>query len=261
MSAAARAAGFLVLTCACAGYRAGAYEPGASTGALPDDVEALLLVADEAARRGPSGPDLERSLAAAERALAVDPQHSAAAWRAARALFFLADRAADSSESAELAAKCIDASAIATRNRPALAEAFYYQALCMGARARVKSIEGLDLVKRMVEAGTRAREIDPQVLHGGPDRLLGGIFLRAPAWPASVGDLDAALEHLEAAIALAPEWAENHVLLAEALLSDEREDEARASLARARALLDHPDADGWRAHWQRDIDALDARLD
>lgn len=247
----------LLVNLACSSYRAGDFSPDHGGGALPADVPVLLSIADESARLGPAGPDLDRSRAAAERALELDPKNGEAAWRAARALFHLA--MVDNAKAEPRSARCIDVAAIAVAQLER-AEPHYYLALCMGARAQTRFVEALDLVKRMVQSGKRAVELDERVLHGGPHRLLGGIYLRAPAWPASVGDIDAAIEHLERAVAIAPDWAENHLLLAEALLEDDREDDARAALTRAKRLMTAVAADGWRDTWQRDVDKLDERL-
>ncbi len=250
-----RAAILCLALASCTTYRAQTYH-AASHDELPDDVDRLFAMSDEAARWGPKGPDLPRARAAAEHALAIEPDNGAAAWRLARALFHLA-QAADE-RAAQLAAECIDVSEVARANAPDTAEVHYYASLCMGARAQAKTVEGLDLVERMLAEAKRTLELDSKILHGGAHRLLGGIYLRAPAWPASVGDLDAALEHLEAAVAIAPDWAENHLLLAEALLADDREDEARAALERAKAKM--ADEEGWRDAWAPDVARLERAL-
>ncbi|MEM7676375.1 MAG: hypothetical protein AAF449_10270 [Myxococcota bacterium] len=221
---------------------------------LPTETNALLALSDETASLGPGGPDLDRSLAAANRILAAQPNHGEAAWRAARALYL--QTYATSDDHGKRTERCLDVSAVATAYSDR-AEAHYYKALCMGARANARQIEGLDLVPRMEEAGKAALAADQGIEHAGPHRLLGGIYLFAPAWPASIGDLDLALEHLNAAVELAPDWAENHLLLAHALVEDEQYAEGRAALNRAKKLLDGPLSVGWRKPWQKKIEALE----
>jgi tetratricopeptide (TPR) repeat protein len=232
--------------------------PTAPSVPLPADRTALLAEADRTAADGPSGPDLARSLAACRALLAVDPSDGDALWRSARARY-LRIAAGQEAEPAEAAALCMSDGERARAALPGAPSAFFH-ALCMGARAQAVNLEGLGLIKRMVEAGEAARAADPSFAHGGPDRLLGGIYLKAPSWPTSVGDGEAAVEHLEAAVAVAPEWAENHLLLAEALLEEDREDEALAALERARAVLDAPEASGWRGSWTPSLEALAKRL-
>ena len=225
---------------------------------LPSEWPALLALSDEAAALGPGGPDLSRSLAAANRILSANPKHGGAAWRAARALYL--QTYATPGDLGALTASCMNVSAVATAYLPQRAEAHYYAALCMGARAKARKLEGLDLVPRMEKAGKAALVSDPKVAEAGPHRLLGGIYLWAPAWPASIGDLDLAIEHLENAVELAPEWAENHILLAYALFEDEEYDGALEALEAGKKRLDHPRAVGWRPYWQEQIEELEGKI-
>ena len=231
---------------------------------LPKADDALLALSDTTAVLGPAGPDLVRSLAAANRILARNATHGEAAWRAARALYLQtygdpSKRSKDRPDRGDVTARCMDVSAVATAYSKR-AEAHYYAALCMGARAKARKIEGLDLVPRMEKEAKAALAADPTVLRAGPHRLLGGIYLWAPAWPASIGDIDLALEHLEAAVELAPDWPENHLLLATALVEDEQFDAAQARLEEAKRRLGAPEAAGWLPHWQTQIAELEEKI-
>ena len=243
-------------------HRPGPYDPmlaafGDDAVPLPEGEDALLATSDEVF--GPEPAHLVRSLRCANAVLAVDPAHEGAAWRAARALYYLSERASAQDEAARLAARCMDISAVAMKAGTSAA-GFYYGALCMGARAQTRSLEAIGLLPQMVAAARTALALDPTVVHAGPHRLLGGIFLRAPAWPTSVGDIDEALTQLDKAAALAPDWPENHLLLAEALEADDRRDEARAALERAEALMDAPKMRAWAALWAPDVDKLHDKL-
>ena len=248
----------------CPAYRPGPYHPRAPAGGGGQPcgrlsvVSALLEESDAMVALGPSGPNLHRALACADAVLAKHPTHEEAAWRAARALFFLSFQAVPE-QRAPLSARCMDVAQVAI-GRGRRAESFYYAALCMGARAWARNLEGLELLPDMVEAGLAARRIDPTIAHAGPDRLLGGIYLRAPAWPTSVGDLDEALAHLRAAVAAAPAWPENHLLLAEALADDDQPEEARRVFARAMELMHLRQARGWLVFWEADVKRLHDRL-
>lgn len=243
-------------------HRPGPYDPHldvADDAPLPEGEAALLAEADRAAARGPDAAFMGRSLRCANAVLADQPAHVPAAWRAARALYFLSTQAEEKSARADLSARCMDVAAVATRGEGS-ARGHYYAALCMGARAQSKNLEAIGLLPKMVESGKRALALDATIVHGGPDRLLGGIYLRAPAWPTSVGDIDEALTHLEQAIERAPDWAENHLLYAEALAEDERTDEAKAALQRARTLMARPDQAPWQALWSKDAAKLEKAL-
>jgi tetratricopeptide (TPR) repeat protein len=225
---------------------------------LPPGREALLEEADRSVAAGPARADLARSRAAAEAALRLHPSDGAAGWRLARALY-LATLTAEAPRAAELASRCIP-TAQASVAACSDAEAALYLALCFAARARARVDEALDLLPRMVEAAEEALRRDPTVEHAAPHRVLGGIYLRAPAWPTSVGDPDTALEHLYQAVHLAPEWAENHLIQGEALLVTGDAEGATAALKRARRALRLPIAAGWRAFWAADARQLEQRL-
>lgn len=231
----------------------------ASEASLPAGRDLLLAEADRNAAAGPAGPDHDRALLALQKLLHSGPEDAEAAWRAARSLYYAARTEAQADRAELRIQRCLDVSLIAVAHGDG-AQGPYFQALCMGEYARRHKLRALGIVPRMVEAAERARERDPSFDHGGPDRVLGGIYLRAPAWPASVGDLDAALEHLEEAVRIAPLWPENHLLLAEALLEDDRVAEAADALHRAKELLARPEAAAWARLWQDEARDLAGRI-
>lgn len=145
-----------------------------------------------------------------------------------------AARGADDARAEQLARECRPhADRVATVADDA--EAMYYSAVCVALAARAER-DG-DLLDDAVERAQRARGLNPMVADGGPDRFLGGVYLRAPAWPASIGDLELALEHLERAVTIAPDNPENHLLLAEALSEDDRPEAAERALRTAESLV------------------------
>lgn len=220
----------------------------------PTELAPTLFALDQQVAPGPLAIDRLRADADAERRFRASPDDPEAAWRWARALY-LRSLLAPSDEQAELAARC-ERELGSILEGSDLAEAHYYRALCWGARAQARPLEGLPLVRRMLSAAERAAALDPSCEHGGPERLLGGLYLRAPAWPVSIGDPEQALEHLAKAVALDPRWPENHLLLAEALWNDERPLEARRALELAEATLKGLNAPGWRPIFEAQLEAL-----
>lgn len=225
--------------------------------ALPMTELGLLEEADRAAEKGPAGPDLVRSYRAAYELLRRSPQNSEAAWRAARALYFLTLK--DPQRAAKIAKRCVQL-VEPERFLPPNAKIFHYGSLCLGARARAKKTEALKLLPKMLKQAKKATELGAGFDRGGPHRVLGGIYLKAPAWPLSIGDLDEALVHLEKAIALAPGWAENHLMMAEALIEDERIEEAVKATERAKQLMQQEDHAGWLSVFMADLARIEERL-
>jgi tetratricopeptide (TPR) repeat protein len=230
--------------------------PDDQYGPLPEGKDALLAESDRMVEKGPGGPSVARSYRAADTCVHELECGAEGRWRLARAMYFLTLTSSSAEGSAKIAKRCMDLDI--EKDDPA--EGHFYLALCMGARALAKNSEGLALIPKMLKTAETAAEKDPMVAHAGPHRLLGGIYLRAPAWPLSVGDIDEALTHLKKAAELGPQWPENHMMLAEALAEDDRKDEARAELEKAKELLAQPSADGWRDFWRDDLEKVEKKL-
>ena len=77
---------------------------------------------------------------------------------------------------------------------------------------------GRKLLPRIIEELQRALALDETYDQAGAHRVLGRIYYEAPGWPLSVGDLQKSLEHLKAAVRLAPGNSTNHLYLAQSLM-------------------------------------------
>jgi len=214
---------------------------------LPTDINKLFQISDDDAAMGPAGPNLNRSLNAAEKITMSEPEHVDAHWRISRALFYQA-LAKPQAIDELLTIKCIHHGEKAVASSTS-APAHLFLALCMGVRAQFAPTEGLGLVKDMLSHAQQALRIDSKFDHAAAHRLLGGIYLKAPSWPTSVGDLEAAIEHLSKAISIAPNWPENHLLLAEAYYEEDEEEKAKEVLAQAERLIQSNTNDGWNTYF------------
>ena len=139
-----------------------------------------------------------------------------AAWEDGRTAYDLADLLQDNHERKIVAQAGIDACRQAISLDANSAPAHYYLALNLGELARAKKLGSLKLLHEMEHELLKAAQLDPAFDYGGPDRSLGMLYLEAPAWPVSVGNRTKARTHLEAAVALSPDYPENHLCLAEA---------------------------------------------
>ncbi|WP_415713491.1 tetratricopeptide repeat protein [Maridesulfovibrio sp.] len=102
----------------------------------------------------------------------------------------------------------------------------YLLAYLIAKEAQFAPMKGLDLVPRMEQEALVASRLSPDVDHGGPDRFLGQLYLKAPSAPISIGDMDNALKYYEKAVKIAPDFAVNRLGLATALLEDDEVEEA-----------------------------------
>ncbi|HID97855.1 MAG TPA: hypothetical protein EYP57_06680 [Thermodesulfobacteriaceae bacterium] len=104
--------------------------------------------------------------------------------------------------------------------------AHYLNACLTGHMARLNPVQGLELVSVLEYEAGLAAELDPAIDHGGPDRMLGELYLRAPGFPVSVGDTEKSVLHYSRAVKIAPRWFDNRYGLVDALIADGRIEEA-----------------------------------
>jgi hypothetical protein len=146
-----------------------------------------------------------------------DPPKTEAAWEFARACFDLAEFATNNTERAALAEQGIAASQQALHQNLDCARAHYYLAMNLGQLARTRSLGALKLVNQMERSFSVARDLDEHLDYAGPDRNLGQLYLNAPSI-GSIGSRPKARQHLERAVALAPDYPENRLNLVQAEL-------------------------------------------
>lgn len=205
-----------------------------------------------------------RVLIAAEKGLQNDPQDAQAAFLACRACFWLADWRSDHAsslpKSSVYARKGVAFGEWGRKIAPQRADLHYYCALNMGLVLKYAGIGALFSLDETVALLETARSLDESYDQGGPLRVLGKIYLKAPAWPTGIGDLDKALQYLKQAVRKYPGHPLNHLFLAEALYEDGALQEARERLAQAGAML-QPERYGWyAARWQANIEQLSREI-
>ena len=110
-------------------------------------------------------------------------------------------------------------------------ESNFWLAVNYGSYGQQKGImQSLALIQPMKERAERAAEIDGSYFYGGPWRVLGRLYHKAPGFPFSIGNNKKAIECLERAVELGPKFYLNHLFLAEAYISSREKDKAREHL-------------------------------
>jgi len=99
--------------------------------------------------------------------------------------------------------------------------ALYLAANLTALEAKYDPLRGLELVPTIEREALAAARLNPKLDHGGPDRLLGELYLRAPGFPVSIGDSGKAVIHYRRALAQDPNFPENRLGVVEALLADD----------------------------------------
>ena len=180
----------------------------------------------------------------AERWAADAERDGTAALRAASCYATLVERAKEKSTGLEDAWRGRAAAEAAVRNFPGSGLAHYLAAYLAGLHAERDRLRGLGLVRIIEREAQRAADLDPGLDRGGPDRMLAELYMRAPAYPFSVGDRGKAVRHYRRAVAVEPTASENRLGLAEALLADNKPGEACAELRSLLSEMPAPSREG-----------------
>ncbi|MCP4674074.1 MAG: hypothetical protein GY854_00840 [Deltaproteobacteria bacterium] len=224
---------------------------------MPDDIPALLEIADDQIDRPTSKKELIRAVDALEKVRellgerSVDVEPVEVHIRLALACFLVSEREDETAKKLAWITKGEEAAEETLRERPNRVEGYYYLAVLQGRRLEHGGLSGIIRVRSVEDLGLKAVDIDPSFEEGGPYRLLAMLYAKAPPWPTSVGDVDLALEYAEKAVELS-DYALNHLIMAEVLIEAEEFDEAKAEL---RKVLSAPktgrwarDGEQWRPH-------------
>ena len=159
-----------------------------------------------------------------------------------------AQRLADAKQGQQIAEN------IAQQN-PDNAIAHYLLALLTAQVADNDKLHGLTLVPTIEAAAKKAAQIDASIDAGGPERVLGELYLNAPEPPISIGDSEVAVNHFKRAVTLAPLSLENQLGLAEALVAD---DEPEAACKETQLLFSKfPAPVPNKSIWEKGLKLLD----
>ncbi len=206
---------------------------------LPAEAPALVQYADgELAKL--TRPAMENALVAVDKLLSKERTSFDGAWRGARACAFLAEEFPK--QTARLARiyfaeRGVQYAQTAITAQASRVEGHYWLGINQGLLATSK--HGIRLAPRVREAAEAAIKLDERYDFAGPLRLLGTFFAQAPP-ELSKGDVEQGVRLLHRAIELAPEYPQNHLHLADALVKDDKFDEAVKSYEQVLAAPSDP---------------------
>lgn len=159
-----------------------------------------------------------------------------------------ADREALAAEGVKLAERSLSAGGKQD------AAVHYYLAANLGLAINDHPVQAAENLHRLEDELTLAVKISKAVDQGGPLRLLGMLYLKAPPWPTGVGDGDKALSLLKESVDEFGDHPLNHLFYAEALFEvDEKTAEAQAEIKKGQLLLANGPWGNNRAIWQKEF--------
>jgi hypothetical protein len=190
--------------------------------------------------------------------LAENPQSQDAAWRLARAYYWLGTHAPDT-ERRPLLEKGVDAGQKASAIAPGRPEGHFWTAANMGALAESYGMrQGLKYRRPIKDELEAVLRIDRGFEHGSADRALGRWYFKVPRLFG--GSHAESEQHLKASLAYDPDGTASHFFLAELYLDDGRKAEARAELQKvvdARGYADwKPEDDEFKERARKMLSAL-----
>jgi tetratricopeptide (TPR) repeat protein len=99
---------------------------------------------------------------------------------------------------------------------PGSLEANFWLAVNYGSFGQEKGImKSLALINPMKACAERALAVDEAYFYGGPWRVLGRLYHKAPGFPFSIGNTKKAMDCLMKALALGPKFYLNHLFVAD----------------------------------------------
>lgn len=157
----------------------------------------------------------------------------------AHVCLLLAERASDQSSQEKFAAEGVRSAETALKaSAEQDGKVHYYLAVNLGLAIRDHITLAYKQIDRLERELKRALELAPDEDQGGPARVLGMLYLKAPPWPRSIGDSDKALELLADIVTKHPAHPLNHLFYAQALWEVETDvNKARSQLAEGKTLL------------------------
>ncbi|MCF8034531.1 MAG: hypothetical protein K9K66_13170 [Desulfarculaceae bacterium] len=148
-----------------------------------------------------------------EAALAADPGSEQAAWKLARAQYWIGLHSPKDQKEA-IYDKGVQAAKKAIAINPKSIAGHYWLGVSYGVYGSAKGImESLSLVDPIKKEMATVIEMDPNYEAGGPYRVLGRLYYKLPGLFG--GDNDLAIENLKIAVHKGPQRYLNHIYLAE----------------------------------------------
>ena len=181
-----------------------------------------------------------------------------------RLCLYLAEREANQEKREKLAAEGVGfAEAALVQGGGGDGAVHYYLVVNLGLAVREHITLAMENLGRLEGEMKQAVALSPDIDDGGPLRILGTLYLKAPAWPNGIGDRDKALELLGKAVKEHPGHPLNHLFYAQALWDEDDEavlPQVKAEFALGQKLLAEGNWGYSKKSWQKEFDEFQQEL-
>jgi len=212
-------------------------------------IDKLYLSRNQAGR-------LDRSIAKLESMLKVSPDDPQALWRLGRSLIRTGEAGAGKQAKIRVFTRAEELIGRSVQLEPKNAEAHFWHGIALGRRGEARGIlRSLFMVRPMKRRMQSVLKLDPK--HGGAHHVLGRMLYRLPRFAG--GSKRGAVEELETALRLSPNYTANYTALADAYIAVGRKEQAREVLRAFFAVKEPSDPavyEGHRAEVERMLAAL-----
>jgi tetratricopeptide (TPR) repeat protein len=205
-------------------------------------------------------PDAQAAAAIWEGRLAADAADFEAAWKLARATYWLGGQLPEKDAREDAFDAGIEAARKAVAARPDRPEGYFWLGANMGGRAELGGLRvGLRYRGPIRQNLERVLAMDPAFQKGSADRALGRWYFKVPRLFG--GSRRKAEAHLRASLAHHPGSIASRFFLAEVLEAEDRHDEAAALLREIEALPVDPEWEPEDRDFKRRARAMLARIE
>ena len=180
--------------------------------------------------------DVEDSAGLFAQALQIRTDDYDSLWEAARTCIWLSNYGPEKKQK-EYVRRGITYANTAVLLRPEGEEGLFYDGALAGKLAELDISYGPDSLKTVMARMEQLVELGSNYNYGGPERILGIIYMRTPGSPLGPGDWDKAEEHMNLALNTDPNWPENQLYMAELEFGLANKRDLPEFKARARARL------------------------
>jgi tetratricopeptide (TPR) repeat protein len=207
---------------------------------IAEDASTVLANADaQYAQRDQPGY-AQKAVDEYTRALSLDPKSYEAAWKLSKAYWYLGNHSAKDEKEA-LFQKGIDAGKQAISIAPDRCEGHLWLGVNYGLYGEAKGkLKALGLVDSIKDEMKKAMEIQENCECGGPQRVLGRVYSKAPWFKG--GSKSKAIESLNESLKLCPNDTQTRMFLADIYIDQGKKDLAIAQL---RTILTVEPDPGW----------------
>ncbi len=187
-----------------------------------EDAAAILLRADDLYTRREEAGYIQKAISEYIQALNADTSLYDAAWKLSRAYWYLGNHSSKDNKEAFFL-KGIDAAQKAVANDPDKCEGHFWLGVNYGLYGEAHGMfKALGLINPIKEEMNKAMAINENCECGGPQRVLGRLYAKAPWFKG--GSKTKAIEILKKSMELCPNDTQTRMFLAEVYLDENQKD-------------------------------------